>query len=244
MDLGSVLVTLISALVISEAAKLPPYIKPCSLSDPEFNKCAKEHGQQAIPKFANGDKKYKVPSLSPLVIPLITVIPGNNLKVELINVEVRGFENTILNDISWDFDKKHIKFNSLLPVLNLVCEYNMKGQIVILPIEGHGPANITYTGVTFVYDFYYDLNEKNGKKYFVAKGGDLEYNVTDAHYKLDNLFNGDKRLGDEMNKFLNENQNDVQKELGGTVTQAIIQIISTLLNTIFELVPFEEAFLP
>lgn len=50
--------------------------------------------------------------------------------------------------------------------------------------------------------------------------------------------------GEEMNKFLNENFDDVNKELGGTVTEAIIQIISTILNAVFELVPFEEAFLP
>lgn len=50
-------------------------------------------------------------------------------------------------------------------------------------------------GVSYTYDFYYDLQEKNGKKYFKAKGGDLVYKVKNAHYQLDNLFNGDKRLG-------------------------------------------------
>lgn len=49
--------------------------------------------------YVSGDKKYKVPSLSPLVIPLISVVQGSNLKVELSNVEVRGFENVKLNNI-------------------------------------------------------------------------------------------------------------------------------------------------
>lgn len=43
-----------------------------------------------------------------------------------------------------DIDNKHFKFVVHIPRANLIGEYDINGRILILPIQGKGPANITF----------------------------------------------------------------------------------------------------
>lgn len=54
------------------------------------------------------------------------------------------------------------------------------------------------------------------------------------------MFNGDKALGDNMNLFLNENWEDILKELKPSITEALSQIFSALINAVFAKVPYNE----
>lgn len=47
-----------------------------------------------------------------------------------------------------------------------------------------------------------------------------------------------------MNNFLKENWKDVEKEVGPAVTDTIKSIITSMLNAIFNKVPFSSIFLP
>lgn len=45
---------------------------------------------------------------------------------------------------SMDVNNKHFKFVVHIPRANLIGEYDINGRILILPIQGKGPANITF----------------------------------------------------------------------------------------------------
>ena len=123
----------------------------------------------------------------------------------------------------------------------MIAEYNIEGRILILPIRGQGPANITvgerrnilqqfgfdssltvflhvcflrkldsvfvffvlysqfiYVTVDGTYNYETDLavEAKDGKDYLVFKNEPkLENTFGRFYYSLENLFNGDKRLG-------------------------------------------------
>ena len=57
---------------------------------------------------------------------------------------------------------------------------------------------------------------------------------------FENLFNGDKALGDNMNLFLNENWQDILKELKPSISEALSQIFAALINAVFGKVPYNE----
>lgn len=60
---------------------------------------------------------------------------------------------------------------------------------------------------------------------------------------FENLFNGDKALGENMNLFLNENWQDILKELKPGVTDAFAQIFSNIINGIFQKIAYSDIFL-
>lgn len=61
-------------------------------------------------------------------------------------------------------------------------------------------------------------------------------------FNFENLFNGDKRLGDNINKVLNENWKEVYADVESGYKDAIGVIILQLLNSFFSKLSVEEAF--
>ncbi|KAF2886369.1 hypothetical protein ILUMI_19804 [Ignelater luminosus] len=145
---------IISFAVITclDAVDLPSYIKPCDLTDPNFDQCAIKSGQAAIPSLVKGDKKYKIPSLLPLEIPEIKFRTGD-LHIKLDNAKVSGFENAQIKDFKFDPRKQHLAITVYIENANLISHYNIDGKILILPIRGDGAANITF-GNMFLYLLY------------------------------------------------------------------------------------------
>lgn len=96
--------------------------------------------------------------------------------------------------------------------LKLEAIYDIKGQILILPITGSGPAHIkigkifqnwkTAQTVIFILvdaDFEYKsdftLAKKDGLDYGVISNEKFNYTSGRSYYNLENLFNGNKQLG-------------------------------------------------
>lgn len=60
---------------------------------------------------------------------------------------------------------------------------------------------------------------------------------------FDNLFNGDQRLSDSTNQFLNENWKEILGELKPVLTKAIAGIYKAIADPIFRKFPYEDLFL-
>lgn len=50
-------------------------------------------------------------------------------------------------------------------------------------------------------------------------------------------------LGEEMNKFLNENWREVDRDLKGSISEAFLEIYSDLSEKFYSKIPYDELFL-
>lgn len=163
-----------------------------------------------------------------------------------------------------DLEKKEFQLKGGAKKSGLDADYTIDGRILILPITGSGKAKIDLDNVTFDYTLHYELVKKGDGKEYMSIGKStllLEPEVT--HFKFENLFNGDKVLGNflsdkitvffvhillptgaEMNKFLNENHKEVAKETNPAFVAITDSIITYILKTILDNVPFDEILLP
>ncbi|RZF47841.1 hypothetical protein LSTR_LSTR013931 [Laodelphax striatellus] len=237
---------LLSALCgLSAALKLPTYIKPCP-KDANFNKCALEHGKAAIPKILKGDGKYRIPNMQPLEVEKIVVGDGPDSKIGLQLVcekcKFYGLEGVQLEDIKFDFEKKRVFLQGRVPKVQMKGKYKASGKVLVLPITGDGDADINLTNVGLKYNADFEVEKKNGKDHLKLVNPVLDIETDGINFKLTNLFNGDKLLGDNMNTFLNENWKELLKEFGPAVSETLAQIITLIVNNIAELVPYEDVF--
>lgn len=230
----------------SSALKLPSYIKPCSKNEANFDECALKNGKAAIPKLLDGDAKYRIPNLKPLEVEEIEVgegpAGGIGLQMTCKKCKFYGIETSKLEAIHFDLQKKTIHLEVTNPKIEIVGKYTAAGKVLVLPITGNGDANISLENVKLKYDVYYELIKKNGKEHMKLKNPKLEIDTSGMTFKLTNLFNGDKLLGDNMNTFLNENWREVIKEFGPAVSETLSQVITIIVNNITDLVPFDEVF--
>ncbi|XP_075236168.1 protein takeout-like isoform X1 [Lycorma delicatula] len=226
--------------------KLPSYIKTCRKSDPKLNECVVKNGRLAIPHFLDGDVKYKTPRLDPLDISEVRVDQGSKrfgLSFLLKNCKLTGLKDAVFTAARVDLPKKHIEWDFFHPYITIIGNYKMSGKVLILPILGEGPANITLTNTKTVFEIDFDLvKKKDGFEYMKVRKTHLHTNVGGCIFKFENLFNGDKLLGENMNHFINDNWKEVMDQLGGPVVDAIGEVFKILLSNICELVPYDVVY--
>lgn len=61
-------------------------------------------------------------------------------------------------------------------------------------------------------------------------------------FDFQNLYKGDKLLGDSTNRFLNENWNDIFKEIKANIFDAYTLIAENTLRNVFNKVPYNDLF--
>ncbi|KAJ9577457.1 hypothetical protein L9F63_005958 [Diploptera punctata] len=243
LRIAAILTTCVAAVV---ALTLPPYVLPCSKSDPNLNACARKHGRDAIPRLVKGDNKYRIPVLEPLTIPRIKVEGGARhvgSSLTFTDMKFNGLSQADLQDVRIDMEKMRIDWVMQVPRIVILCQYAVKGRVLILPIIGSGPANITLTNVSLVYSYDYKLeNRTDGETYFELTDSRLKFDTQRAYIRLDNLFNGDRFLGNSMNRFLDDHWQDIVKEVGPYIADGIGQAIKQIISNIAKLVPYKYIF--
>lgn len=85
--------------------------------------------------------------------------------------------------------------------------------------------------------------EKKGKTYMRLVDYKVSIVPEKMTFRFDNLFNGDKRLGDEINKVLNENWDSIFNDVKAGYDESFGLIFKDLANRVFTRVPFNEIFL-
>lgn len=80
-----------------------------------------------------------------------------------------------------------------------------------------------------------NLMQHNGKDYFFLKRiVSADSDLSHAYINLENLFNGNKLLGEGMNKFLNENWAELWKELRPAFIEAFGNVGMDIANAVFQ----------
>ncbi|XP_065156975.1 protein takeout-like [Atheta coriaria] len=228
------------------SAKLPEYLKKCKKGT-DNGDCVAVNEQAVVDALLknSGEPKFKLQGLTPIHVSRIDLQATPQLKVGLSEVDFFGFEHLKPTGGNIDADTLHIK--SFLPHVEIIGKYDINGKILILPIQGQGNCNITLVDFDVDYIAKLVVEERKGKKYYQVAADDNTTlkinNIKKVHWQFNNLFNGDERLGPEMNRFLNENWKDVFSEVQVAIEQtAAYSIVNYFVNGYLHFIPIDELF--
>lgn len=70
----------------------------------------------------------------------------------------------------------------------------------------------------------------------------LNFDLNRLFVNFENLFNGNKELGDTTNNFFNENWKDILKEIKPAVSESVGQVFESLISNVFTSIPYEDFF--
>ncbi|BES90528.1 JHBP [Nesidiocoris tenuis] len=223
-------------------AALPSGWKSCKRSDSDRSNCLKEAAQHAVLSIANnGNKKYGVFPADPLRFEKIDVDQSSgpvNIKLAFSNLDVIGLKKVQIENISWT--RNEMILNATVPKLTVYGDYDIKGRVLVLPIVGQGKSNITIHETRVHTKWLLPENAKGDKKYFRTEKLGLSIHGSKVTFHFTNLFNGDKRLGDNMNKFLNENWALIWEEVQPAIQGSFGEAVKEISNRIFSKIPSRE----
>ncbi|KAF2900825.1 hypothetical protein ILUMI_05364 [Ignelater luminosus] len=217
----------------------------CKRDNPNYSECMKNAIQDALTRLDNGIPTLNVPPLQPLNIPSITIGEGKGA----VNV-VQKYKNFNLYDVGKSIIEKieakatpndlKLEVELLSPETRFEADYSFNGRVLLLPIVGDGKCTVTLQQVKITINLYAETFEKKEKKYLKVKNVTLKLVPGKVIYNFENLFNGDERLGNEMNRLLNDNWKDVYDDIGDQYAVALQTVFADYADKVFSKVPFEE----
>ncbi|XP_065365345.1 protein takeout-like [Calliphora vicina] len=241
----NIVIILVITICLSVNAEFPNDPKPCKYGDGE---CVRDVINVLLKDNIQGDASINLPSLNPLKFNSTRIQQGEdspvNLDLLLINSNMHGLETVKaikVKGFGKDLTKKHsLVFHT--DYLSAVGDYEISGKILILPIKGSGKSNISMVDVDIFMNFMGTPVEKDGATYMHIEVLNVDTVPKKMVYNVQNLFNGDKALGDNMNLFLNENWQEIYNEVRGSLNKAYGDVFKGIINAVFSKYPYEKYF--
>ncbi|WP_191113324.1 JHBP domain-containing protein, partial [Acinetobacter pittii] len=102
---------------------------------------------------------------------------------------------------------------------------------------------LNFTDINFHYSYEWNYETRdNGLVYAVIGNSTFPFEVGGMTIHLENLFNGDKLLGGNMNRFLNENWKEILRDLKPALSKTLANLAKTILQNMSNLIPFDVMF--
>ncbi|CAH0553010.1 unnamed protein product [Brassicogethes aeneus] len=220
-------------------AKLPEYITPCPITD---SSCLKEHAQATLKALLNdGDRKFKIPRLYPLIIPELELGTGG-LTLRIKNLTVEGIEDGILDTVKFDPINKKALVKIVLPYSRMFGNYTAKGHILILTLDSADKGEVIARGGEFTWNFDYILEKRNGDEYAKITNDSISFKIEKAEMYFKNIVNGNERLSNSTNELLNSEWKTVVEDFGPPIAQTIKGVYNLILGSYFQRIPFNQLF--
>lgn len=238
---------LLGALVYASADNaLPQDFTRCRQKDSKLNDCLKSAVPDALKRMKQGISSLSVPQMEPLHVSGMNIDSGAGPVVitqNYKNIKIHGLTDSLLTTYKADLKHYRLKTDSITPKMEFIADYVMNGRILVLPIQGKGIANITMVNLVVKHDLIGEPILRDGAVYMHIRDYKVKFIPKKVVLHFTNLFNGDKRLGDQMNLFLNQNSELVFNELKDSYEKALSSVFQDVTNKIFDKVPMKDIFL-
>ncbi|XP_014271682.1 protein takeout isoform X2 [Halyomorpha halys] len=237
---------LLVAVHAATLKKASDYFDICHTSDPKLNECIKNTLTKLRGKLIKGIPSLNLLPIEPMKIEKIEMRQGNGdsfqIYQKITDLDVYGLSNYSIDNFSFDYEKKQMNHTLSFPLIKLLGDYEIEGKILILPIKGNGKVSYLCTNVTIDSRVSFETFEKNKEKYIRIKDYKLQIQPQHAEIYFTNLFNGDKRLGDAMNRFLNNNWKEAFESYRELPEQAFADFMKIHMNSVYTRFPENEIF--
>ncbi|XP_043274348.1 protein takeout [Venturia canescens] len=238
----STIAVLLALLATTSAVDLPEFIKVCNRNDPELDACITGSVDHLRPYLVEGVPEYNLPSLEPLVLEHLVVSEGQGIKLTATEIKAYGASNFIVKKVESDMANLHYNVDIELPHLYIEGHYEIDGRLLLLQVTGSGPLHGNFTECLGQVNFDAELYDEGGEDHFRVKTFDMKITVGQGNLQLDNLFGGEKVLGDVVNNAINANFDAFVQELLPLIEKALSDFFLKLGNNIVTPFAFDQLF--
>uniref|UniRef100_A0AAU6SHN7 Protein takeout-like protein n=1 Tax=Maconellicoccus hirsutus TaxID=177089 RepID=A0AAU6SHN7_MACHI len=218
----------------------PVWLKPCRRKDPKLNECIRDTFQNMFPWLAKGIPEIGTQPMEPLRIEKVAIAKGQGgvtLQGSFNNLIVHGPSNTTALYTRMDIKRGKLDIGLFIPLIKVEAKYDLKGNILLLPLVGVGDAKLYLKNVTTHVQTRVHFPKIKDEEVMVASSMKVEFSLALMRVQLSNLFNGNQVLGRTVNTFLNENSVEVVNELKENIGESLSGVFKKIMNDAFSHIP-------
>lgn len=218
----------------------PVWLKACKKKDPNLNECFRMTFQNMFPYLARGIPEIGTTPFEPMHIDKVALTKGQGavtLAGAFTNLIVHGPSNTTALYTKLDLDKNRLDIGLFIPTIKVEAKYDLKGNLLLLPLVGVGDAKLYLKNVTTHVQTKIHFPKYMNETVMMANSMKVDFSLTAMRVNLDNLFNGNKVLGRTVNTFLNQNALEVVDDLKENIGENLSGVFKQIMNDAFSHMP-------
>ncbi|XP_018570248.1 protein takeout-like [Anoplophora glabripennis] len=234
---------------VEGSSHLPPDMKLCHRSDPNFFQCLGKASKFGLRSLANGSKYYGIPPIDPLFVEEI-IVKGEpsetvSLQTKYNNVYLHGMsisnaEQKFVLDLG---EKCGWVIEALTPLIRMEADYELTGKLLLFQLNGHGRCNITLYNLWNLHTMTCEKYTAEGKTYLKITNYTIHLRPEKLHFDLTNIFPANEQIAAEILKTMNENSLIIFNDIKGGFEQIFSEIHWAMANKLFSKEPINEIFL-
>ncbi|XP_047363517.1 circadian clock-controlled protein daywake [Vespa velutina] len=237
------LILLFFIVDLGQSMDLPDFLHVCERANPNIINCITESVESLKPYLQKGVPEYNIPSLEPLLLKQLIVSEKSGLRISAKNVEAYGASDFTITDLKINFDDLEFTMDIKLPHLHVIGTYEINGKILLLPIEGSGPMTGNFTHCVGSVNIHATKKQlPNGENHVQIEEFKMKITVGKGNLNLENLFGGEKVLGDVINSAINSNFDAFIKELQPLIERTLSDAFREIANSIVSNFTYEQLF--
>lgn len=148
--------------------EIPNFIRICNSTDPKLGSCIRKSIINLRPHLVRGIPELDVPSLDPLYVPEIKISQTGGIQVAAVfrNITIDGPCKFRLRSVRADTKTDKFRMKVWFPDLVLKATYDIRGQLLMMPINGRGSCFGNFSDIDGVVSLKLNRTNKNGKEFF------------------------------------------------------------------------------
>uniref|UniRef100_A0A0A1WZA1 Protein takeout n=1 Tax=Zeugodacus cucurbitae TaxID=28588 RepID=A0A0A1WZA1_ZEUCU len=229
------------------SADLPPEIEKCRAGDVD---CIAKIIPFLLQNYTNGIPEIGLSDVEKLSLNNITITKVNGQSPVTLNLAFKkmylhGIRNvTVQRVVGFEKDLLNSKFEAYVTIPNLVVdgEYVSSGKVLVLPMDATGYAKIELRKTKLGMKMKFEEDFRDGKQYGKIKALKCKLEPELIVMKFDNLFNGNKQLGESMNQMINDNWKTLWVDMESQVNEAVAVVVKHLLADVIRVLPYDEFY--
>nr|XP_014089528.2 protein takeout [Bactrocera oleae] len=227
--------------------KLAPEIEKCRAGDVD---CIAKILPYLLQNYTNGIPEIGLTDIEKLSLNNVIITKAKEKSTVTLNLSFKkmylhGIRNvTVQRVVGFEKDLLNSKFETYVTIPNLVVdgEYVSSGKVLVLPMDATGYAKIELKNTKLSLKMKFDEDCKDGKQYGKIKALKCKLTPELIVMKFDNLFNGNKQLGESLNQMINENWKILWSDMESQVNEAVAGVVKRLLTNVTSVLAYDDFY--
>ena len=142
-----------------------------------------------------------------------------------------------------DLNQLRIAVDVDLPHLYIMGQYAINGRVLLLPIQGSGPMTGNFTSCTGAVRIQAArFKDPFGEDHVQISEFRMKISIGKGSLHLENLFGGERALGDVVNAAINSNFDSFVREIQPLIEKALSEAFLEISNSIVRPFTFDQLF--
>uniref|UniRef100_A0A0K8TGY5 Protein takeout n=2 Tax=Lygus hesperus TaxID=30085 RepID=A0A0K8TGY5_LYGHE len=120
--------------------------------------------------------------------------------------------------------------------------YEVDAKILAMPLKGRGPVQANATDIDGKAVIRGHKETQNGRTFVMFDELTLKLKMQNYHIRLENLFNGDKSLGEAINLALNDNKKELMNLFRPHAEEMAASVLLERANQVTKHFDYDELF--